>query len=471
MKKILLLFLLFFTLIHSKAQLPKLQLNSFSSGYTSPLDIENCGDDRLFIVQQTGEIFICNSSGKKNKTPFLDIRKEVSHLAHGRGLLGLAFDPNYANDGFFYVNYIDTNQNTQISRFKVSKNKNVADAASEVSVIQVAQPYKGHFGGCLRFGPDGFLYIGFGDGDEQDDPNNYAQNPSLFLGKMLRLNVRSLPYKIPSTNPFIGSSNYRPEIWALGLRNPWRFSFDDKTGDLWIGDVGENMWEEVDRQNASSSGGENYGWRCFEGKHSFDSSGCNAKKNYTFPLIDYSHADSNCAVMGGFVYRGKLYPNMVGKYFFADYCSGDFKVLYKDNDEWKKQNLLKADNSFVTFGEDKNKELYTANIVTGIVYHLVDKSSGIDNFSNSSSSNNSFFSIYPNPSKGIFMINYNNILHDREINISIYNMIGKKVYESTREVISGTNNLQVNLPNLKGDYYIQLSNKSGKLSGESILIN
>jgi glucose/arabinose dehydrogenase len=203
-------------------------------------------------------------------------------LGSERGLLGLAFDPGYLTNGYFYVNYTNTSGNTQISRFRVSStNPNRAVKSSEKFILQVQQPFSNHNGGCTRFGPDGYLYIGMGDGGSGGDPNNNAQNPMSLLGKMLRIDVHTGdPYSIPPDNPFIDSANYRHEIWALGLRNPWRWSFDALTGDLIIGDVGQDKWEEVDFQSAASNGGENYGWRCYEGKHDYNLSGCKPKSNY-----------------------------------------------------------------------------------------------------------------------------------------------------------------------------------------------
>ena len=228
-KNFTLLFMVLAGSLLLKAQTNLVNLVQFSTGYTSPLGIENCGDSRLFIVQQTGQIYISDSAGHKLLKPFLNIQNRITATGNSQGLLGLAFDPNYLTNGYFYVDYINKSGHTQISRFKVSTtDPNKADTASEKFILHVDQPFRYHNGGDIRFGPDGYLYIGTGDGDTTTgDPNNYSQNTMSFLGKMLRIDVHSgNPYKIPSKNPFIDSANYLHEIWALGLRNPWRWSFD-----------------------------------------------------------------------------------------------------------------------------------------------------------------------------------------------------------------------------------------------------
>ena len=273
MKKLSVLLLIAAAFSHrATAQvLPDLQLITFSSGYTLPIDIENCGDSRLFIVQKKGQIYICDSTGKKSTKPFLDISMKVYSVGNEQGLLGLAFDPNYATNGYFYVNYINKHQNTTISRFTVSSNPNKANAKSEKVLLMHQTTLQQSQRRLFALRADGYLYIGMGDGGSEGDPNNYGQNTMSLLGKMLRIDVEhGDPYAIPADNPFVGNPNYRPEIWNVGMRNPWRYSFDALTGDLWIGDVGQNSWEEVDLQNAGDAGGENYGWRCYEGDHPYN---------------------------------------------------------------------------------------------------------------------------------------------------------------------------------------------------------
>jgi glucose/arabinose dehydrogenase len=415
-----------------QAQTPVINLQSFSIGYTNPLDIENCGDSRLFIVQKNGYIYICDSLGNKNPTPFLDVHTEISTGPGGeRGLLGLAFHPNYAVNGYFFIYYtIVTTGDLRISRFSVDAlNQDVADPNSEQVLMEIPHPTNtNHNGGCLKFGPDGYLYIGTGDGGSAGDPPNNSQNTKSYLGKLLRLDVDNVePYTIPPDNPFIGDTvNYYPEIWAYGLRNPWRFSFDRLTHDLWIGDVGQDLWEEIDFQPASDAGGENYGWRCYEGNHQYNFSLCSADSIFTFPIFEYAHpTDINeCAsVTGGYVYRGNQYPNMFGKYFFVDYCSGEFRYTEPDGaGGWTTVYLVNDDDyDFASFGEDRNGEMYVAAITSGNIYKLTDISTGIDQQVSQRG-----ISISPNPSNGIITIKTgkpNNAI----TNLSIWNLSGQIV--------------------------------------------
>ncbi|HUM48320.1 MAG TPA: PQQ-dependent sugar dehydrogenase [Chitinophagales bacterium] len=260
----LLILLVAVTLVRAQTTVPQLELEDFSEGFNKPLAIENCGDSRLFIVEQPGKIWIVDEDGNKSPEPFLDITTRVKYDGAEQGLLGLAFHPDYAVNGFFYVNYITLEGNTRIARFQVSANDpNRANPSTQKTILKVKQPFANHNGGCLRFGPDGYLYIGLGDGGDAGDPFENAQDPGQLLGKMLRIDINTGdPYAIPPTNPFVNVAGYQPEIWALGLRNPFRWSFDRLTGDLWIGDVGQDKWEEINYQSVSSTGGENYGWDC-----------------------------------------------------------------------------------------------------------------------------------------------------------------------------------------------------------------
>ena len=241
-------------------------LESFGPTFNSPVEIKNAGDERLFIVEKSGKIKILNSDGSVNSTPFLDIEDRVSISGNERGLLGLAFHPNYPENPYFFVNYTNNSGNTTISKFSVSSNENIANT-NETILLTINQPYANHNGGCINFGPDGNLYIGMGDGGSGGDPQNYSQNTNSLLGKMLRINVNSGVYSIPDDNPF-GS-----EIWSTGLRNPWKFSFDSENGNLWIADVGQNEFEEINLviDNPSNI---NYGWRCYEGNEPYNTSGC-----------------------------------------------------------------------------------------------------------------------------------------------------------------------------------------------------
>lgn len=354
---------------------PAIEAVIHASNFDSPVDITHAGDERLFIVEQDGYIQILDADNNTLATPFLDIDSRVSSGGE-RGLLGLAFHPDYANNGYFFVNYINNNGDTQISRFSVSAtDANLADPDSEVMLLTIDQPYGNHNGGCIKFGPDGYLYIGMGDGGSGGDPQGYGQNRQSLLGKMLRIDVdNGSPYGIPADNPFASDDQTLDEIWAIGLRNPWRFSFDRQTGDLWIGDVGQNQWEEIDFQPASSAGGENYGWRCYEGFHTYNTSGCDNADAYDDPIYEYSNSfDGGCSVTGGMVYRGSEIPALQGIYVFSDYCAGILTSVTPDGmGGWTGTELFDSEVFVSSFGEDVNGELYFANLFGGDIYKIVD---------------------------------------------------------------------------------------------------
>ncbi|HXH18525.1 MAG TPA: PQQ-dependent sugar dehydrogenase [Chitinophagales bacterium] len=353
---------------------PTIALSQYATGFSSPVDIAHCGDERLFIVEQSGYIRIIDGQGNVKPQAFLDIDSRVQSGGE-EGLLGLAFHPDYKNNGWFFVYYTNTSGNLVISRFSVSAtNPDSADAASETIVLTVAHPGRSnHNGGNLEFGPDGYLYIGTGDGGGGGDPDDNGQNPLSLLGKILRLDVDTLPYRIPPDNPFYGFASVRNEIWALGLRNPWRFSFDRLTGDLWTADVGQNAWEEVDFQPAASNGGENYGWRCYEGNNFYSSSGFGCNTSYTFPVHEYAHSGGRCSVTGGYVYRGCSYPVLFGHYVFCDYCTGEFWTIYNNGGSWQVTTQLNSANfRFSSFGEDMNSELYVTGLDNGVIYKITE---------------------------------------------------------------------------------------------------
>lgn len=354
---------------------PNIELIPFSSAYSSPVAIENCGDNRLFIVQQRGAIIISDSLGNKLATPFINLSDVVSQTGNERGLLGLAFDPDYANNGYFYVNYTGINDgHTRIARYSRStSNANLADPASGVVLLTINQPYSNHNGGNIEFGPDGYLYIGMGDGGSGGDPQGYAQNTQSLLGKILRIDVHSgNPYSIPATNPFVGSTTVLPEIWAIGVRNPWRFSFDRFTGDLWIGDVGQNAWEEIDFQAANSAGGQNYGWNCYEGNSVYNINNC-IVGTHAAPIYVYDNDLEGCSVTGGVVYRGAQYGNMHGYYLFADFCSGKFWATMRNQALGTFNTTEIKDTSeyqYVAFGEDNYGEMYVGALSSGLIFKV-----------------------------------------------------------------------------------------------------
>lgn len=473
MKEITLLLLLLCGGFLIKAQTNTVNLLQFSTGYTSPLDIENCGDSRLFIVQQNGKIFISSSSGIKNVTPYLNITDRVNDTYNSQGLLGLAFDPDYLTNGYFYVDYINAGGHTQISRFKVSSNANKANSSSEKFILEIQQPFHFHNGGCLRFGPDGYLYIGTGDGDDDTgDPNNYSQNKKSFLGKMLRIDVHSgNPYSVPADNPFVGSSKYLPEIWALGLRNPWRYCFDNVTGNLIIADVGQDVWEEIDVQPASSNGGENYGWRCYEGNATFNTAGCQSRNKYTFPVSEYEHLAStgDCSITGGFVYRGSAYPELYGQYFYADYCSGIIRMLDIANPSNKHDVYFGDQYSYTSFGEGKNHELYVTNFTNGNIYHII-PAPALQKQSTTPVSITKALSVYPNPAHKEFTIAYHSLKEEQYI-LHFYNQIGVEVYTARHTFTAGANTWNISVPaGVNGNCYFTLAAASGTIASQKILI-
>ncbi len=345
-------------------------LRKIVSGLDEPvyLTYASDGSGRLFVVEQPGRIRILQN-GALLADPFLDLTDLVNDSGNEQGLLGLAFHPDYAANGLFFVNYTDANGDTAVVRYSVSADPNRADPASAKMILQVAQPFPNHNGGDLVFGPDGYLYIGLGDGGSAGDPQGNGQNLKALLGKLLRIDVnQGDPYGIPPDNPFVGHPEARPEIWAYGLRNPWRYSFDRATGDLYIADVGQNAYEEIDYQPAGSQGGENYGWNFMEGAHPFKGQ---APAGLSAPVVEYLHQVGGCSVTGGYVYRGPSLPALNGVYLYGDYCSGQVWALYRSGSSWENVALLNAFFTISSFGEDANGEVYVLDHGGGAVYQWV----------------------------------------------------------------------------------------------------
>lgn len=350
------------------------------------VDITNAGDSRLFVVDREGRIFVVQSDGTVEPTPFLDIRDRVIDDGEG-GLLGLAFHPDYATNGYFYVNYTrdpDDGQSgeafegdTRISRFSRigAVGSNAADPASELPILDIEQPddVTNHKAGDVNFGPDGFLWFAMGDGGGGGDPFETGQDATTLLGKMVRIDVDSgSPYAVPVDNPFVGAGAPLDEIWALGFRNPFRFSFDRSTGDLWVADVGQGDHEEIDVEPAGDAGGRNYGWDCYEGFAEHETGGCGPISNFTFPIHTYDHSGGRCSVTGGFVYRGATFSSLIdGHYFFADYCSGDVYSLTPGGCPGSYDLHSHGDlvSNPVTFGEGATGELYVAS-QGGTIYRV-----------------------------------------------------------------------------------------------------
>lgn len=438
---------------------PNLTLELFASGLREPVDITNAGDDRLFVVERGGRIKIVNADGTVEETSFLDIDARVNSGAGERGLLGLAFHPDFANNGFFFVNYTDSNGASQISRFKVSDNNpNVANASSEKKILTVGQPFSNHNAGDLAFGFDNFLYVGMGDGGSGGDPGNRSQTRSNLLGKMLRIDINTdeeTPYTVPDDNPFVNDENTRDEIWAIGLRNPWRYSFDKMTGDLWIADVGQGAWEEINFQARESNGGENYGWRCYEANATFNTSGCGPIGQFTPPAYAYAQNPGDCggSVTGGFVYRGTTYTDIIGHYIYGDYCTGVISAISPDgNGGWNNQDLLNwNDFQISSFGQDVNGELYMAAVGQGRIYQITTdvinktaKAIGLKKVSFS-----------PNPFKDVLRLEVE-AQQEADYQVSLFNTKGQELfkYQETIGRYFEKNYNWASLPS--GIYYIRL---------------
>lgn len=347
--------------------------------FTRPVDLQHPGDgsNRLFVVEQRGVISVFeNDASASNKTTFLDIQDKVDDRGNEEGLLGLAFHPDYAANGYFYVNYTVAAEGgrTVVSRFEVSQDDpNRADPDSELEILSFAQPYDNHNGGQVSFGPDGYLYIAVGDGGSGGDPHGHGQDRATLLGSILRIDIDNQEngrnYGIPEDNPFAGNSEgFREEIYAYGLRNPWRFSFDPETGQLWTADVGQNAYEEIDIIES----GRNYGWNIMEGHHCFEpEEGCD-RSGLVPPVWEYER-DLGISVTGGFVYRGPALTQLTGQYIYADYASGRVWALDNSNpDEPVNTQLLQAGFSISSFGVDQDNELYLCGF-DGKIHRLAER--------------------------------------------------------------------------------------------------
>ncbi len=359
-----------------------------ATGLARPLFVTYAPGDfeRIFIVEQhEARVRVFNlTTNTLEALPFLDIDSLVVSSGNERGLLGLAFHPNYQSNHYFYVSYNDNSGTSVIARFTASNDPDSAIATTRYNILTQTQPFENHNGGCIHFGPDGYLYFGLGDGGSGNDPNGNGQNTNTLLGKMLRIDVNNteppLNYAIPDDNPFVGVVGYREEIWSLGWRNPWRWSFDRVTGDMYIADVGQNAWEEVNVEAASDTGGRNYGWRCMEGFTCTGLSGCICNSpNLTLPVTAYSH-DFGCSVTGGYVYRGCAIPSLYGTYFYSDYCTAtiwsfrwDGANGTTDSTDWTTafDPPVGAIGGVSSFGEDAYGELYICDLGGGEVFKVI----------------------------------------------------------------------------------------------------
>ncbi|MFT5237566.1 MAG: glucose/arabinose dehydrogenase [Flavobacteriaceae bacterium] len=439
-----------------------IEIELFKNGFSSPVDLQNAGDDRLFVVEQGGRIKILQSDGTINPNLYLNISSQVSSGSE-QGLLGLAFHPDYANNGYYYVNYTKTNGDSRISRFSVDpSDPDSTLSGSELTIIEYDQPFSNHNGGGIAFGGDGYLYIAVGDGGNGGDPGNRAQNTTILLGKLLRIDIDNTStvqnYSIPTDNPFAGSTVDAEEIWAYGLRNPWRFSFDSLNQDLWIGDVGQQNVEEIDRAG-STEAGLNYGWRCYEGSAPFNTGGCPPMQDLKFPIAEYSSSSStsNCSITGGYVYRGSIYPAMEGLYFFADVCSGligtvDALGNLTDHGDFN--------GSWVSFGVDVNEELYIVNI-GGSIFRVIDTAIiGTSEFDNPLS-----IVMTPNPATE----NLNILVENDQIrSISIVDIKGSLLLKEDN-LLSSSINLDVSSLS-QGFYIVKITSVNGNFNIKKLIV-
>jgi glucose/arabinose dehydrogenase len=445
------LFALSFGIISSFGYSQIINLVSFATGFEKPVEIAHpINDSRLFIVEQTGKIKILNPNGTINPNPFLDLTSIINSSGNEQGLLGLAFSPNYVNNGFFFVNYTNLSGNTVIARYSVSTDANIAFDSGTI-ILTVPQPYSNHNGGSIKFGPDGFLYIGMGDGGSGGDPQNRSQNINENLGKMLRIDVtvgfNPAPYLNPPTNPYVGVAG-NDEIWAIGLRNPWKFSFNKLNGDLWIADVGQNLFEEINKVASPLPTNLNFGWKCKEGNSTF-ATGC-AGLTLTAPIAAIAHSggagDGSCSITGGYVYTGSQYPNLSGKYLFTDFCLPKIGIINSAGAVNYSQPF--TNNNFSTFGEDKDGELYIASLYTGEIFKITDATLGTNSFESAN------FKVYPNPAKGEVFIESSDSNFPTEI--TIFDIQGKLIN------IQKTQNLSKNIINTKfltsGIYLMNIKN-------------
>ncbi|MDR3024847.1 PQQ-dependent sugar dehydrogenase [Chryseobacterium sp.] len=448
MKKLLFTISIFSSLI---ANSQSINLEEFATGLTSPVEITNANDSRLFVVQQNGIIKIIQPNGTINSTNFLNISSKII-FGGERGLLGLAFHPQYSTNGYFFVYYNNPAGNIIVARYSVSStDSNVADPASEKIMLNIPKPFDNHNGGSIHFAPDGKLWIITGDGGSGGDPNNNAQNKNVLLGKMLRIDVDATgPYNIPPDNPFAGAVAGADEIWAYGLRNAWKFSFDLTTGNAMIADVGQGAIEEINKMPITQAG-LNYGWRCYEGNTAYNTAGCAAQSTMTFPVAVYDHSGGKCSITGGYVYRGTQYPSLQGKYFFADYCSTQIGIL--DNNNTITWTSPYSGNNFSTFGEDYQKGLYVAAVNNGKIFKISTGTLGTQENTLGT------IKVYPNPaSKEIFIDG----ITDKKATLEIISAEGRKVLEADK-IYNGKG---INISGIPaGVYYINL--KSGELKSYS----
>lgn len=439
-------------------------LQQFATGLSAPVEIVHAGDARLFIVQQGGAIRIANPDGTLKPNNFLTLTTATIATGGERGLLGLAFHPEYNTNGFFYVNYTRAGDGaTVVARYSVDPNNPDLALTTGLPIITIPQPFSNHNGGSLRFGPDGYLYIGMGDGGSGGDPGNRAQNINENLGKMLRIDVNTvsgiLNYGIPSDNPYVGVEG-NDEIWATGLRNPWKFTFDKDNGDLWIADVGQGVVEEINHVS-STAAGLNYGWKCYEGNNVYSAGCADPNVTYTFPVASYPHSGGfPCySITGGYVYRGTQYPNMLGKYYFADYCINRIGMVNTTTNAVTYSAFFNNISGYTTFGQDIGGELYVAAADQGRIYRIVDGSLGVNAFDKMT------FSISPNPANSEFFVKMAN--GNYPATVSVVDVTGKTLLSQSLD--SETNAISIGMFQ-SGIYVVNVKDNNGAVSSSKLAI-
>lgn len=473
MKNLSVIVLLIISTISSFSQIT--YVNAFPNrSFTQPLFLTHSGDatNRIFVVQQNGFIktFPNDSTGSTNLT-FLDLTNKIL-TGSERGLLGLAFHPNYSSNRYFYVDYTRAGDGaTIVSRFQTqSGNPNKADSLSELILLTIAQPFSNHNGGMVMFGLDGFLYIGMGDGGSGGDPNNNAQNPNALLGKILRVDVNNPSggnnYGIPPGNPFIGGGG-SPEIFCMGMRNPWRFSQDPVTGIIYCGDVGQDAWEEID----TLAVGKNYGWRCYEGNHTYNTAGCLPINNFTFPIKEYQNIGADISITGGYVYRGSRVPSLLGRYIYSDYGSRKtWKLLYSGGVVSDTLQFTTAPSSVLSYGVDQNNELYTC-CSNGIIYKFTGAIIGINGNGNSVPEGYALEQNYPNPFNPTTSIKFT-IPQNSLVNIKVFDVTGKEAVTLLNETkTAGNYSVEWNAVNFpSGVYFYKMTVNGGSIEKKMVLV-
>lgn len=450
MKKSLLFFICALA-IQFQAQIISLEEIATASNPTEIITSPT-NDSRLFVVQQSGTIRILNPNGTFESTNFLNISDRVNFSGE-MGLLGLAFHPDFANNRYFYVYYNRAGRTITVSRFTAnSSNINTADPASEKVMLSIPKTETNHNGGSIHFGADGYLWISTGDGGGGGDPNNNAQNKNSLLGKLLRIDVNSEnAYNIPANNPFVGSDG-ADEIWAFGLRNAWKFSFDRTTNQLWIADVGQNQLEEINNTSATSAG-INYGWRCYEGLAPYNTTGCADASTMTSPIIQYNHNGGRCSITGGYVYRGNVYADIVGKYIFADYCSRQIGVLDGSMIVWSS---AFANGNFTTFGEDNNKQLFVA-AQNGKIYKVKTNVLAVSDIEKNK------IQISPIPAKDLIYVKN---INEKNLTAEFLDFSGRMILESP--VSDGDKRIDISTLS-PGEYILVLKKDGVKLVSQKII--